>query len=82
MSDSLQKFLDWAKENHERQPTLGSELAAMGREALKDVRQTINEIVFGQGEHAPEMGTPLNPVQREIFDARHQEQDKDFEMGI
>jgi hypothetical protein len=56
-------FMEWVKANHARQPSLWSELAAMTREAIKDVRQTVNEVFFGKGEHAPEPGTPLNPTQ-------------------
>lgn len=78
----MSAFQEWLAKNHAQQPTLGSELAAMGREGLKDIRQTMNEAFFGVGEHAPEMGTPLNPVQREIFDARHQEPPKDMDLDL
>ncbi|QEL18777.1 hypothetical protein [Limnoglobus roseus] len=60
------KRAEWAAE----QPSLGAELKAMAREAVKDVRQTLNESYFGQGEHAPEMGTPLNPTPYETTQDR------------
>jgi hypothetical protein len=37
-------------------------VAALGREAVKDVRSTIQEIFFGRGDHGSEPGTPLNPL--------------------
>lgn len=58
------------KEMRENQPSLGAELKAMAREAVKDVRQTLNETYFGQGEHAPEQGTPLNPTHFEVTKER------------
>jgi hypothetical protein len=45
-------------------------VAAMGREAIKDIRNTVHEIYFGRGEHAGEPGAPLNPTQGEIAAAR------------
>ena len=43
-------------------PRLGGQLAAMWREGIKDIRQTMNEVFFA-AEHAPEAGTPFNPTQ-------------------
>lgn len=54
----LAKRAEWV----EQQPSLGAELKAMGREAIKDIRGTIHQSFFGQSEHVPEMGTPLNPT--------------------
>ncbi len=62
----LAKREEWAQQ----QPTLGAELAAMAREAVKDVRQTLMESYFGKPEHAPEMGTPLNPTPYETTEER------------
>ena len=56
----------WISDNHAKQPSLLAQLGAMAREALKDVRQTLNETFFSQGEHAPEAGTPLNPTQQQV----------------
>jgi hypothetical protein len=53
---------DWVRENHERQPSLGAELSAMAREAVKDVRGAIYESYFGAPERMGEAGTPLNPT--------------------
>jgi hypothetical protein len=55
-------FARWVSDNHAGQPSLMSELKAMAREAIKDIRQTMNQVFFGQHEHAPEPGTPLNPT--------------------
>jgi hypothetical protein len=57
-----QRFVDWVRHNHEQQPTLGSEINSLAREAVKDVRNTLHETFFGQPEHYPEPGTPLNPT--------------------
>jgi hypothetical protein len=54
----LAKRAEWA----EQQPSLGAELKAMAREAVKDIRGTVHQSWFGQPEHTPEMGTPLNPT--------------------
>lgn len=57
-------------ENRSKQPSLMSELSAMTREAVKDIRQTLNQVMFGQNEHAPEQGTPLNPTNVEVYKDR------------
>jgi hypothetical protein len=60
-----------------------SEIKAMGRELTKDVRQTVNEVYSGKGEHASELGTPLNPLQRETYEEKHRsepEKDPEIEM--
>ena len=54
----LAKRAEWI----EQQPSIGAELKAMGREAVKDIRGTVHQTFFGQPEHMPEMGTPLNPT--------------------
>ncbi len=54
----LAKRAEWAAE----QPSLSAQLAAMGREAVKDVRGTMHETFFGQKEGYGELGTPLNPT--------------------
>ena len=54
----LAKRAEWA----EQQPSLGAELKAMAREAVKDIRGTVHQSFFGQPEHAAELGTPLNPT--------------------
>jgi hypothetical protein len=45
---------------------LGGELWAIGREAVNDVRQTMNEVFFSQSEHGMGMGTPMNPTSHEV----------------
>lgn len=54
----LAKRAEWAAE----QPSLNAELKAMGREAVKDIRNTVHETFFGQHEGHGELGTPLNPT--------------------
>ncbi|MDZ4858030.1 MAG: hypothetical protein SGI88_03535 [Candidatus Hydrogenedentes bacterium] len=55
-------LMDWIRDNHAQQPSLGAEVKAMAREAVKDVRNTIHEVFFGKGEGMSEQGTPLNPT--------------------
>lgn len=59
---ALKQRNKWASE----QPSFTGQLAAMWREAVKDVRQTINETFFGKSEHMPEAGTPMNPTQQQV----------------
>jgi hypothetical protein len=61
-----EKLGEWIKDNRAQQPSLGAELKAMGREAIKDVRNTIHEVFFGQREGIGEPGAPLNYTQAEI----------------
>src|SRR5260221_13738541 len=56
----------WVQDNHAQQPALSAELAAMGREAIKDIRGTLMETYFGKPEHASEPGTPLSPTMQEV----------------
>jgi hypothetical protein len=54
----LDKRSEWAAE----QPSLGAELKAMAREAVKDVRSTVMEAFLGSPELGGEPGAPLNPT--------------------
>jgi len=60
------RLQEWIKSNHDQQPALSAELAAMGREAIKDIRGTLMESYFGKPEHASEPGTPLSPTMQEV----------------
>ena len=60
------RLKQWVQDNHAQQPALGAELAAMGREAIKDIRGTLMESYFGKPEHASEPGTPLSPTMQEV----------------
>jgi hypothetical protein len=48
-------------------------VAAVCREGIKDVRNTVHETYFGRGENAGEPGAPLNPTQGEIAAARKED---------
>jgi hypothetical protein len=50
--------------------TRDGSVAALGREAIKDVRNTINEVFFGKGERGGEPGAPLNPLFHDIVEDR------------
>jgi hypothetical protein len=45
-------------------------LPAMGREAIKDFRNTIHQFFFGRAESGAEPGAPLNPLFHDIVNAR------------
>lgn len=51
----------WAGRNSEQ--TFMGQLAAMGREMVKDVRGTFHQVMFGRGEGHGEPGAPLVPTQ-------------------
>lgn len=42
------------------------ELGAIGREAVNDIRQTMNEVFFDHHEHGMGMGTPMNPTSQVV----------------
>lgn len=58
----MSALTEWVKANHAKQPSLGAEIKALTREAIKDVRGTLHQFFYGQPEHASEPGTPLNPT--------------------
>lgn len=58
-----QQMLAKRREWLESQPSLSGQLAAMGREMVKDVRSSLHESYFGRPEHAAEAGSPGNPTQ-------------------
>jgi len=58
----LAKRAEWA----EQQPSLGAEIRAMAREAVKDVRSTVMETFLGSPEHGGEPGAPLNPTMQQV----------------
>lgn len=55
---ALAKRAEWAKD----QPSLSAELRAMGREAAKDIHNTLNQVFFGTPSGPGEPGTPMNPT--------------------
>ena len=63
----LQQMLDKRAEWASQQPSLGAELKAMAREAVKDIRSTINEVCLGSPELGGEPGTPLNPTPQQVW---------------
>ncbi len=65
-----ERFKQWVQDNHANQPGFGAELAAIGREAIKDVRGAMMESFFGKPEHASEPGTPLSPTMQEVSAGR------------
>lgn len=58
----IQRMMDQRNEWADQQPSLAAELKAMAREAIKDVRSTVNETFLGSPELGGEPGTPLNPT--------------------
>jgi hypothetical protein len=47
-------------------------LAALAREAIKDIQSSFHEFAWGQSEHAREPGAPLSPMPSDIVQAREQ----------
>lgn len=58
----FQQMLDKRNEWAAQQPSLGAEIKAMAREAVKDIRSTVTEVFLGSPELGGEPGTPLNPT--------------------
>jgi hypothetical protein len=61
-----ERLQEWVQNNHDQQPSWQSEMRAIVREAVKDIRQTVHETFFGKPEHASEPGTPLSPTMQEV----------------
>lgn len=62
----MSRFMDWVKANHAQQPSLGAQLEALGREARKDIQNTMHEVFFGRQDGPGEPGTPLVPTQAQV----------------
>lgn len=58
----LAKRAEWT----EQQPSLGAQIRAMAREAVKDVRSTVMETFLGSPENGGEPGTPLHPTMQQV----------------
>ncbi len=58
----IQRMIDQRNEWAEQQPSMAAELKAIAREAVKDIRSTVNETFLGSPEFGGEPGTPLNPT--------------------
>lgn len=58
----LQKVAEFPSRNMDEPISFGAEVKAMAREAVKNVRATITEAMFGHHEPMSEPGTPLNPT--------------------
>lgn len=58
----LAQRAQWAKQ----QPSISAELKAMGREAAKDMHNSLNQTFFGTHDGPGEAGTPLNPTMQMV----------------
>ena|SRR5581483_6898954 len=65
-----ERFQQWRQDNFDRLPAAGAEFSAIGREMLKDVRETMHQTFFGQREGPGEPGAPLNPTMQEVTSDR------------
>jgi hypothetical protein len=57
-----ERYRQMWQENFARRQSFSSSVAAIFREAIKDVRGTLMESYFGRPEHPGEPGTPFNPT--------------------
>ena len=83
----VDRFFAWTANNEANLPKFDGELFAMFREAVKDIRQTFNEVMMGHHEHAAEPGAPLNPTQIMTTDdlrpdAFNHEELRSYEHGL
>jgi hypothetical protein len=58
-----EQYKEMWKTNFAQRQSFSSSVAAICREAIKDVRSTFMESYFGKPEHPGELGTPFNPTQ-------------------
>ncbi len=65
----IQRMIDQRNEWAEQQPSFAAEMKAMAREAVKDVRSTVNETFLGSPELGGEPGTPMNPTPQMVTQA-------------
>jgi len=56
----LMRAFEWASRNSDQ--TFLGQLAAIGREIVKDTRGAVHQFFFGRPEGMSEPGTPLNPT--------------------
>lgn len=45
-------------------------IAAIGRESVKELRDTFHKVFFGEHERGGEIGAPLNPLYGELAEAK------------
>lgn len=57
-------------------------LAALGREAIKDVQDTFHEAAWGNSGHGHEPGGPLTPLYMDIANARDQYQQENTTVSL
>jgi hypothetical protein len=67
---AFEKLLDKRAEWAAQQPSLGAEIKAMGREAVKDIRNSVHQVFFSKGEGMGEPGAPMNPTMQEVTQQR------------
>jgi hypothetical protein len=64
------QFLGWLgrfpSRNLENAPSLSGQLDALRRDALTDIRDTMNQVFFGQREGPGQPGMPLNPTSQMV----------------
>ena len=61
-----QQYLDMRARNVEQLPSFGGEMAALWREARKDINNSLHQVFFGQQAGIGEPGTPLVPTQMQV----------------
>jgi hypothetical protein len=60
---AVEQFKDWVKKNHQRQPSLGAELRALGRAGAKDLQNAVLHAFPDSMQLHSEPGSPLSPTQ-------------------
>jgi len=60
----LHRYAEMWQRNYKASPSAFGQIAAMLREAVKDIRNTIHQFFFGRPEGMQEAGAPMVPTQQ------------------
>jgi hypothetical protein len=66
ISSPLKKVAEFPSRNMEAAPSFAGQMDALRRDALTDIRDTLNQTFFGQKEGPGAAGMPLNPTQQMV----------------
>jgi hypothetical protein len=63
MGEAAKKVAEFPSRNMESAPSFMGQMDALRRDAMTDIRDTFNQVFFGQKEGAGAAGMPLAPTQ-------------------
>src|SRR4051812_28781568 len=60
------RAIAWYNARQAGQPAFWAQIAAMTREAVKDIQNTFHQVMYGHPQQHGEPGTPLNPTMQQV----------------